>query len=63
MIKKIAIILLFILISIVLTFSLFNRYAIKKNLEDTVLPFAIKNEKSIFKIDKMTLFSGCNAKK
>ena len=52
MIKKITIILLLILINIALIFSLFNRYTIKKNLEDTVLPFAIKNENPIFKIDK-----------
>ena len=58
----ITIITLLILISVTLIFSLFSRYTIKKSLEDTVLPFAIKNEKPIFKIDKITLFSGCNAK-
>ena len=62
MTKKILIILLLIVINISLIFSLFNRYTLKKNLEDTVLPFAIKNENPIFKIDKMTLFSSCNAK-
>ena len=58
----IAIILLLTLINITLIFSLFSRYTIKKNLEDTVLPFALKNENSIFKLDKITLFSSCNAK-
>lgn len=60
--KKIIIILLLILINITIVFLLFNRYRIKKNLEDTVLPFALKNENSIFKINKITLFSSCNAK-
>lgn len=47
---------------IFMSFLLFNKFSLKKNLEDTTLTFASKNEKSIFTIDKITLFSSVNAK-
>lgn len=53
---------LLIVISIFIISSIFNRYSLKKNLEDSILSFALKNENDIFKIDKIVLFSGCNAK-
>lgn len=58
----IIIIILLIIILISLTSTLFSRYSLKKNFENSILPFATKNENTIFKIDKITLFSNCNAK-
>ncbi len=55
-------ILLLITIAISIVFALFNKFILKKNLENTTLTFASKNEKSIFTIDKITLFSSANAK-
>lgn len=58
----IIIILLLIAITVFISFIIFNKYSLKKNLEDTTLAFATKNEKPIFTIDKITLFSNANAK-
>ena len=62
--KKIILIIIIILLIILisLTSILFSRYSLKKNFENSILPFATKNENTIFKIDKITLFSNCNAK-
>ena len=61
--KTILIIITFILFIIVfiLAFLLLNKYILKKNFEDTVLSFASKNENTVFKINKIALFSGCDA--
>ena len=58
----IIIILLLTILTISLTSILFSRYSLKKNFENSILPFATRNENTIFKIDKITLFSNCNAK-
>lgn len=58
----IIIILLLITITIFISFVIFNKFTLKKNLEDTTLAFASKNEKSVFEINKITLFSSANAK-
>ena len=62
--KKIILIIIIILLIILisLTSILFSRYSLKKNFENSILTFATKNENTIFKIDKITLFSNCNAK-
>ena len=52
---------LFLLV-VFLGFLLFNKYFIKKNFEKDVLSFANKNENTIFEINKITLFSTCDAK-
>ncbi len=54
-------ILLFILL-FSLTYLLFRQFILKKNFENDMLSFANKNENAIFKIEKMTLFSACDAK-
>lgn len=58
----IIIVLLLIASTIFMSIFVFNRNSLKKNLEDCVLPFANKNERTIFTLDKTTIFSGCNAK-
>lgn len=52
---------LFVLV-IFLGYLLFNKYVLKKIFEEDVLSFANKNKNTIFKIDKVTLFSTCDAK-
>ena len=52
---------LFILL-IFLGYLLFNKYFVKKNFENNILSFANKNENTIFEINKITLFSTCDAK-
>lgn len=51
-----------IFISIFIISSIFNRNNLKKSLEETMLPFALNNQDAVFKLDKMVLFSSCNAK-
>lgn len=62
--KKILIIITMILFAIVffLSYLLFNKYVLKKNFENDMLSFANKNENIIFDIDKIVLFSNCDAK-
>ncbi len=50
------------LILILLTYLLFHKLVMKKSFEDDALSFSIKNENPIFAIDKIILFSGCDAK-
>lgn len=52
---------LFILVFF-LAYLLFDKYILKKQFENQILPFASKNEKVIFKIDKIVFFSNCDAK-
>ena len=65
--KKVTIflsIITFILFIIVffLAYLLLNKYVLKVNFENEVLPFATKNSKTVFKIDKILFFSNCDAK-
>lgn len=53
-------ILLFVLIAI--SCFLFNKFILKSKLENSFLPFAEKNENTIFSINKVTFFSSCDAK-
>lgn len=63
--KKILTIITFILLIIVffLVYLVLNKYILKNNFENQILPIANKNENVIFKINKIVLFSNCDAKK
>lgn len=52
---------LFLLV-IFLGYLLYNKYFLKRIFEEDVLSFANKNENTIFTINKITLFSTCDAK-
>ena len=54
-------IILFIVV-IFLAYLLFHKYILKKDFESDILSFANKNQSPIFKIDKITFFSSCDAK-
>lgn len=54
-------IILFIIV-LFLAYLLFNKYFLKNNLENQILPIARKNENVVFKINKIVLFSNCDAK-
>lgn len=43
-------------------FFIFNRHMLKTNFENDILSFANKNQNTIFKINKITFFSSCDAK-
>ncbi len=62
--KKILTIIVFILFILVfiLAYLLFQKYVIKSNFEKDILPFANKNDKTIFTVNKIVLFSNCDAK-
>lgn len=63
--KKILLNIIFIVLLVVLFFLsylLFNSYILKTSFENDVLKFANKNENIIFKVDKITMFSNCDAK-
>lgn len=62
--KKILTIITFILFFIVfvLAYLLFQKYVLKINFEKDILPFANKNSKTVFEINKIVLFSNCDAK-
>ncbi len=62
--KKILTIIVFILFFVVfvLAYLLFQKYVIKSNFERDILPFANKNDKTVFQVNKITLFSNCDAK-
>lgn len=55
------IIFLFILIFF-LTYLIFTRYSLKNDFENSILSFANKNDKIVFQINKIVLFSNCDAK-
>lgn len=61
--KKILTFITFILfiIVLILAYLLFNNYVIKNNFEEDVLSFADKNSKTVFQVDKIVLFSSCDA--
>lgn len=54
-------ILLFI-VAVILGISRYERIELKNQLENSLLSFASKNEKTIFTINKITYFSSCDAK-
>ena len=58
----IIIILILITIAIFASSIILNKYSLKKDFENYYLDFASKNEKTIFTLDKITLFSSANAK-
>lgn len=62
--KKILTIIVFILFFIVfvLAYLLFQKYVIKSNFERDILPFANKNDKTVFTVNKIVMFSNCDAK-
>ncbi len=60
-ILTIIVILLFILI-IIIAYLSSQKYVIKSNFEKQILPFANKNDKTVFQVNKIVLFSNCDAK-
>lgn len=62
--KKIATIIVFLLFIIVfiLAYLLFQKYVLKNNFEKDILSFASKNDKTVFQVNKIVLFSNCDAK-
>jgi len=60
-ILSIIIVILFIIL-LFLSYLLFNKYILKANFESTILPFASKNENTVFVINKITLFSSADSK-
>lgn len=50
-----------LIIDFFLAYLLFDKYVLKTNFENDILSFANKNENTIFKIEKITFFSSCNA--
>ena len=54
-------IILFIIVFF-LAYLLFYKYVLKRNFESEILSFANKNQNTIFKVDKITFFSSCDAK-
>ena len=62
--KLILIIIVIILLIIVfgLAYLLFQKYVLKQNFENDILSFASKNQNTVFKIEKITFFSSCDAK-
>lgn len=62
--KKVLTIIVFILFFVVfvLAYLLFQKYVIKSNFERDILPFANKNDKTVFEVNKIVLFSNCDAK-
>lgn len=62
--KKILTILVFTLLILVfiLAYLIFQKYVIKSNFEKDMLSFASKNNKTVFQINKIVMFSNCDAK-
>ena len=62
--KKILTVIVFLLFILVLVLALllFQKYVIKSNFERDILPFANKNDKTVFQVDKIVMFSNCDAK-
>lgn len=62
--KKFLTIIVFLLFIIVfvLTYLLFQKYVLKSNFEKDILPFANKNDKTVFQVNKIVMFSNCDAK-
>lgn len=63
--KKIVLTVITVILLVVvffLAYLLFQKYVLKINFEKEVLPFAEKNQEEVYKINKITFFSGCDAK-
>lgn len=62
--KTILVIIAIILFLIVffLSYLVFNKYVLKRNFENSILPFADKNQSTIFRINRIAFFSSCDAK-
>ena len=54
-------IILFLLV-FALSNMVFHKYLLKRNFENSVIPFSSKNENTIFEIKNITFFSSCDAK-
>lgn len=50
------------LIVFFLSYLVFNKYVLKKNFENSILPFADKNQSTVFEVNKIAFFSSCDAK-
>lgn len=64
-IKKIFFIILIIILILLLIFLFqkwYNKLLNKKTYENSIISFAEKNEKTIFSINKIVFFSGCDSK-
>lgn len=61
LILSVIVIILFIIV-IFLGYLIFNKYALKKNFESSIMSFADKNKSTIFEINNISLFSSCDAK-
>ena len=55
-------IILFVLV-FVLANMVFYKYLLKRNFENSVIPFSSKNEHTVFEIKNITFFSSCECKK
>lgn len=62
--KKRTCLILFLLLIVlaILTYLLLQKHNIKNNFEKEILPFANKNNKMVFQVNKIVLFSNCDAK-
>lgn len=60
-ILSITTIILFLLV-FALANMVFYKYVLKRNFENSVIPFSSKNENTIFEIKNITFFSSCDAK-
>jgi len=56
------IVFLLLFLVIIITYLLSQKYVIKSNFERDILAFASKNDKTVFKVNKIVLFSNCDAK-
>ena len=62
--KKVLTIIAVVLFFIVffLSYLVFYKYVLKRNFEKNILPFANRNQNTIFEINKIAFFSSCDAK-
>lgn len=56
------IVLILFIVVFILAYLLFQKYVIKSNFEKDILPFANKNDKTVFQVNKIVFFSNCDAK-
>lgn len=62
--KKILTVIVFLLLIfvVILAYLSSQKYVIKSNFERDILAFANKNDKTVFEVNKIVLFSNCDAK-
>ncbi len=53
---------LLLILVLFLAYLLFQKYVLKTNFENSILPFANNNQEEVYKINKITFFSNCDAK-